>query len=118
MNSIANSLGGGVAVNVEELEIGSAIARGVYTGGSTKKQQAFEKIDISFNDEMPKNVEVVKVDNNTSMDSALESSGGAFVIINSDGTAIRQAADGQDIYGGFGYSFIKQNIDEKISTKN
>ena len=114
MNSIANSLGGGVAVNVEELEIGSAIARGVYTGGSTKKQQAFEKIDISFNDEMPKNVEVVKVDNNTSMDSALESSGGAFVIINSDGTAIRQAADGQDIYGGFGYSFIKQNIDEKI----
>jgi len=114
MRSISNSLGGGVAVNVEDLELGSAIARGVYTGGSTKKKQAFEKVDISFNDEMPKNVEVVKVDNKTSMDSALESSGGAFVIINSDGTAIRHAADGQDVYGGFGYSFIKQNIDDKI----
>jgi hypothetical protein len=114
MNSIANSLGGGVAVNVKDLEIGSSIARGVYTGGSTKKQQAFEKIDISFNDEMPKNVEVVTNPDKMTMDDAFERSGGAFVIINSDGTAIRQAADGQDIYGGFGYSFIKQNIDDEI----
>jgi hypothetical protein len=114
MRSISNSLGGGVAVNVEDLELGSVIARGVYDGGPTNKKQQFTPVDISFNDEMPKNVEVVDVKDKLSMDSVLERSGGAFVIINSDGTAIRHAADGQDVYGGFGYSFIKQNIDDKI----
>lgn len=114
MNSIANSLGAGEAVNVEDLELGSVIARGVYAGGPTNKKQQFVPVDISFKDEMPKNVEVVDVKDKLSMDSALERSGGAFVIINSDGTAIRHAADGQDVYGGFGYSFIKQNIEDKI----
>lgn len=114
MRSISNSLGAGTAVNVEDLELGSVIARGVYAGGPTNKKQQFVPVDISFNDEMPKNVEVVDVKDKLSMDSALERSGNAFVIVNSDGTAIRHAADGQDVYGGFGYSFIKQNIDDKI----
>ena len=114
MRSISNSLGSGEAVNVEDLELGSAIARGVYTGGSTKKKQAFTSADIAFTDELPKNVEVIENPDKMDMDSALERSGGSFIIINSDGTALKHTAGGLDVYGGFGYSFIKQNVEDKI----
>ena len=114
MNSIANALGTGEAINVEDMELGSAIARGVYTGGKTKRKQSFISADIAFTDELPKNVEVVENPDKMDMDSALERSGGAFVIINSDGTALRQTESGLDVYGGFGYSFLKQNVQDKI----
>lgn len=71
--------------------------------------------DISFEGiELPKNVEVVSNPTKTSMDDALERSGNAFVLINSDGTALRHTEEGLDVYGGFGYSFIKQNVEDKI----
>jgi hypothetical protein len=108
MNSIANALGAGEAISTDDMETGDVIARGVYKGGPTKRKQSFMAADISFEGiELPKNVEVVSNPTKTSMDDALERSGNAFVLINSDGTALRHTEEGLDVYGGFGYSFIK-----------
>jgi hypothetical protein len=115
MNSIANSLGAGEAIDVEDMDMGSTVARGVYNGGSTKRRQSFAPANISFEDvNLPKNVDVITNPDKMTMDDALERSGGAFIIINSDGTALKQTEGGLDVYGGFGYSFIKQNIEDKI----
>jgi len=115
MNSIANALGAGEAISTEDMETGDVVARGVYKGGPTKRKQSFMDADISFEGiELPKNVEVVSNPTKTSMDDALERSGNGFVLINSDGTALRHTEEGLDVYGGFGYSFIKQNVEDKI----
>lgn len=115
---LGGAISTGKKVDFEELikraEHGDVIASGV-SGGVRTSAQNFADIDINFaSDELPKGVSIVSVTGKKSMEQALEESGGAFVIINSDGTALRHTSGGEDVYGGFGFSFIEQNVKDKI----
>ena len=115
---LGGAISTGKKVDFEELiksaEQGDVINSGVSSGVKTSPQN-FADIDINFGlDELPKGVSIVSVTGKKSMEQALDESGGSFVIINSDGTALRHTSKGDDVYGGFGFSFIEQNVKDKI----
>ena len=114
MNKISNALGAGQAIDPQDMAFGSVVGKGVFKGKVGKSLQAYDEVNVAFTDNMPEGVEILQVKDRSNMDSALERSGGAFVIINSDATALRRTNEGENVFGGFGYSFIKQNIDDKI----
>lgn len=141
MNYMANQLATGQAVEYQEktaeppltedgyryiedmpltdnsAEPGDVMASGVMSSDDVKQAQKMTFSPISFDvnayTEM-KGANLVFPKSQTDMKSALEKSGGAWVIINSDATGVGTTQGGTELYGGIGFTFIEQNIKDKI----
>lgn len=141
MNYMANQLATGQAVEYQEktaeplltedgyryiedrplldnsAEPGDIMAHGVMSSDDINQAQKITFSPISFNvdayTEM-KGANLVFPKSQTDMKSALDKSGGAWVIINSDGTGVGTTEGGVELYGGIGFSFIEQNIKDQI----
>jgi len=98
-----------------EAEPGDVMSSGVSTAEDIKQATTFSPLSWDFNaySEM-KGANLVFPKSQTDMKSALEKSGGAWVIINSDGTGVGTTEGGVELYGGIGFSFIEQNIKDEI----
>lgn len=129
LNYLTNQLATGQAVETQdtvryqevkptddpETEPGDVMSSGVSTADDIKQATTFSPLSWDFNaySEM-KGANLVFPKSQTDMKSALEKSGGAWVIINSDATGVGTTDGGVELYGGIGFSFIEQNIKDEI----
>lgn len=98
-----------------EAEPGDVMSSGVSTAEDIKQATTFSPLSWDFNAySKMEGANLVFPKSQTDMKSALEKSGGAWVIINSDGTGVGTTEGGVELYGGIGFSFIEQNIKDEI----
>ena len=129
LNYLTNQLATGQAVETQdtvryqevrptddpEAEPGDVMSSGVSTADDIKQATTFSPLSWDFNAYSEMNgANLVFPKSQTDMKSALEKSGGAWVIINSDGTGVGTTDGGVELYGGIGFSFIEQNIKDEI----
>ena len=107
-----------ITPNNEEIENGDVVLSAYVDPNEVQSKsqlpKIFQPVEIAWTIDPESGIKLQVPEERKSMHDVVSISGGAVVVSNSDGTGIGKVVDGQILQGGFGYTYLDQNVKDEI----